>query len=322
MERERAWLYNGDGWRLDVKRYWDRARLDPSKRPVLFIPGYGMNTFILAHHPRGTSLVQYLVEAGYEVFTANLRAQGDSQPTGVPSRVGFREVCLVDLPKVVGHVRSVSVARDPAPTAVGCSLGGTYLFGYLAHHPTTHGLGGLIGMGAPLRWTTMHPLMRVAFRSPRLASAVRVSGVRGMARVALPVARRIPGLLSLYMNTDHIDLSDPATLTQTVDDPHPYLNLQIARWAHNRDLMVAGLDVTRGLGQVDLPFLGIYANGDGIVPPEVARSAKDALGSQDSTLLEVGDERVWFAHADMFINDHAEPWVFEPMVRWLDARGR
>ena len=40
MERERAWLYNGDGWRLDVKRYWDRARLDPSKRPVLFIPGY------------------------------------------------------------------------------------------------------------------------------------------------------------------------------------------------------------------------------------------------------------------------------------------
>lgn len=321
VERERTWLYNGDGWRLDIKRYWDRARRDPAKRPILIIPGYCMNTFILAHHPRGTSLVQYLAEAGYEVFTANLRGQGDSQRTGVESRVGFREICLVDLPKVVAHVHGVAQASDPTPTAVGCSLGGTYLFGYLAHHPTTHGLGGLIGMGAPLRWTRLHPLLRVAFRSPRLASVVRVSGTRGLAKAALPLARRVPGLLSLYMNTAHIDLSDAATLTQTVDDPHPYLNVQIAHWARGGDLKVAGLDVTRALAQVRLPYLGVYANGDGIVPPEVARSPQGILGSADLTLLEAGDDAVWFAHADMFINDHAEARVFAPMVRWLDARG-
>lgn len=318
MDLDAERLDNGDGWRLDLKRYRDPDHFDPAKAPVLIVPGYCMNTFILAFHPRGRSLVEYLCGAGYEVWTSNLRGQGDSEAGPDAGPIGFAPLALVDLPRVVDRVREATASARPFPHAIGCSLGGTFLYAYLAHHPRSHSLSSVVGMGAPLRWVERHPLLQVAFRSARLASMVRISGTRRMARAALPIARRIPGLLSMYMNTAHIDLSDAAVLTQTVDDPHPYLNVQIARWVTNQDLVVRGLDVTRALSQVYLPLFAIYANGDGIVPPSVALSATEAVGGPTEH-LEAGDEQIWFAHADMFINDHAEARVFQPLVRWLDA---
>lgn len=320
MQLHQEYLDSGDGWRLDVKRYHEPARFDPAKAPILIVPGYCMNTFILAFHPRGRSLVEFLCARGYEVWTSNLRGQGDSRRAGPEAGpVGFSQLSLRDIPLVVDHVRARTASRAKAPHAIGCSLGGTFLYAYLGHHARSHGLSSVVGMGAPLRWVDLHPMVKVAFRSSTLASMVRVKGTRRMARLALPVAKRIPGLLSMYMNTDHIDLSDAGQLTQTVDDPHPYLNVQIAKWVTGSDLKVRGLDVTRALKQVDLPLFAIYANGDGIVPPEVAKSALEFIGGPTES-LQAGDEDVWFAHADMFINDYAEPRVFEPLAAWLDAR--
>lgn len=317
MQVHAQWLDNDDGWQLDLKRYWDPDRLDPALRPILIVPGYCMNTFILAFHPRGRSLVQYLCEAGYEVWTCNLRGQGDSRPARHPGKVGFAEFALVDIPKVVDHVRAHTSAQSGQPHAIGCSLGGTFLYAYLAHHPRSHGLASVVGLGAPLKWVDRHPLLKVAFRSPRLASLVRIKGTRRIARAALPVLKNVPGLLSMYMNTAHIDLSDAGQLTQTVDDPHPSLNVQIAHWVNAQDLVVRGRNVTRSLRQVRLPLLAVYANGDGIVPSAVAQSAVSAIGGGKAEALQAGDDERWFAHADMFINDEAEARVFEPLVRWL-----
>src|SRR5262249_43110644 len=36
---------NGDGWHLSLCQTWDEARLDRGRRPVLIVPGYGMNSF-------------------------------------------------------------------------------------------------------------------------------------------------------------------------------------------------------------------------------------------------------------------------------------
>lgn len=318
MDRRPQWLTTSDGWRLDLVRFVDPGRHDPARRPLLLVPGYCMNSFILSFHPRGISLVEYLTRAGYEVWTSDLRGQGDAQPpSGGAAEVGFRAIAQIDLPAVLDRVQADTASRADGVDAIGCSLGGTYLFAYLAHHPHSHPIRALVGMGAPLEWRKAHPLLTVAFASPRLAGRLRVSGTRRMARVALPVAKRVPRLLDLYMNTAHIDLSQADVLTQTVDDPHPRLNRQIARWVKQRSLRVAGLDVAAALGATALPYLGIYANADGIVPPETARSAIDVFGAR-ATGLEVGDDDVWFAHADMFINDQAEQRVFGPLVDWLD----
>jgi len=310
----------GGGWVLDVRRHWSDPTRVASRRPVLLIPGYCMNTTPLGFHPEGPSMIELLVQRGFEVWTANLRGQGDSRSVGGSRDVGFRELVLEDLDLALRHVRANTGSSADRVDVVGCSLGGTYVFAYLALRPDTHGIGSVVGIGAPLRWDDSHPLLRLAFASPGLVKRIRVGGTRRVAGLALPlVARRAPALLSIYMNADICDLSNAEELVKTVEDPIPRLNGQIAHWMKQRDLVVEGVNITRALERVDRPLLCIVANRDGIVPRRAAESALGVFRSSD--LLAVGDDTTWFAHADLFISRHAQKRVFEPLCEWLVARG-
>ena len=318
MRVERHWP-EGNGWALDVRRHWLPERLSSSLRPVLLIPGYCMNTTPLGFHPGGPSMIEFLAQRGFEVWTANLRGQGESRSLGGERNVGFGELALGDLPVCIEHVRAHTGAKSERVDIVGCSLGGTYVFAYLAHHPKAHGLGSVVGIGAPLRWEKVHPALRLFFASPAVASRIRVSGTRRLAGLALPLlARTFPQLLSIYMNASIVDLSRADELVKTVEDPIPKLNGEIARWVAAKDLRVKGLDVAEALRGVDCPFLCIVANRDGIVPHEAATSAMKAF--DESELLAVGDDEIWFAHADLFISRYAQERVFEPLASWLCAR--
>lgn len=308
---------NHQGWLLEIRQYWDPERLDRSRRPLLIIPGYCMNTFILNYHPSQRSMVAHLVDEGFEVFTANLRGQGGSRRLSGSRRFGFREVALVDIPTVMHFVQATALSEPARVDAIGCSLGATYLYAYLAHHPNEHVVGSLVGLGGPLRWESAHPLLPFIFASPRLAGMLPVIGTRKLAQTILPIARRIPKALDLYMNRQNIDLSQAGILTQTIDDPIPYLNRQIAHWVRHQDLHVAGVNVTEAMGSIETPTLCIAANSDGIVPPDTAFSILDAVGTDDVLALEAGDQEHWFAHADLFINDYAEREVFDPLATWL-----
>ena len=44
-----------DGWRLHLTRTLSPSCLEPSRRPVIVVPGYGMNGFIFGFHPAGRS---------------------------------------------------------------------------------------------------------------------------------------------------------------------------------------------------------------------------------------------------------------------------
>lgn len=314
----RGWVDNRAGWRLEIKRYADPARLDPSRRPVLMIPGYAMNSFILAFHPRGESVVEYLVQDGLEVWTCNLRGQGNTHAlTSDRRRFGLGELALVDLPAVFDHVLEHTRTDADRLDPIGCSLGASILYAYLAHHGEDHPLGRIVSLGGPLRWDDVHPLLNVAFSSGRLAGALRLRGTRRIARLALPVVKRAPALLSVYMNARHVDLSAADQLVNTVENPIPWINRQIARWVRNRDLVVRGVDVTEALRSVDdLEALCIYANADGIVPPAAAASLVDVWGDRVRT-LEVGDDDRWYAHADLFIGDGCQDTVFEPLRGFL-----
>jgi len=306
----------GGGWVLDVRRHWSEATLDRSRRPVLLIPGYCMNTTPLGFHPDGPSMIELLVTRGFEVWTANLRGQGDSHSIGGPRDVGFAEIVLEDLALSIEHVRAHTSVRSDRVDLVGCSLGGTYVFAHMALKPETHGVGSVVGIGAPLRWDAAHPLLRVAFAAPSVVEKLKVGGTRRMAGFALPlVARHAPRLLSIYMNADICDLSKADQLVETVEDPISKLNGQIARWMRQRDLVVRGVNVTEALRGCDRPLLAIVANRDGIVPTAAATSAIDVFRAGD--LLAVGDDETWFAHADLFISRYSRERVFEPLARWL-----
>jgi pimeloyl-ACP methyl ester carboxylesterase len=314
MQVRRFWPQAG-GWTLDVRSYARPTRVNPTLRPVLLIPGYCMNTTPLTFHPSGLSLIEYLTEQGFEVWTANLRGQGDSHSARGAGDSGFRDLALVDLPNALSQVERATESEQSRVDVIGCSLGGTYLYAYLAHNPETHNVGSVVGIGAPLSWPQPHGLLRTLFASPEFASRVRVSGTRRMARLALPVARRFPKLLSPYMNAEIVDLSGLDTLLATVEDPIPKLNGEIARWVKQQDLVVSGVNVVEALSRVDRPYLCIVANRDGIVPLDSAQSALSAFSRSES--LVAGDDETWFAHADLFVSRPAQVRVFAPLVEWL-----
>lgn len=308
--------HNGAGWRLELHRFSSPSALDRARPPILMIPGYGMNSFILNFHPTDQSMVEFLCRAGFEVWTANLRGQGGSQPTTGSRHYGFRELSLIDLPHAISLVLDETSSRAHNLHGVGCSLGASIFYAYLAHHPQNHKLASLIALGGPLRWDSAHPLLRLAFSSSTIAGLIPIKGTRRAARNLLPILKRAPRLLSLYMNASQIDLSQASELAKTVDDPNPYLNRQIAHWIRQRDLVVAGVNITHALNDVHgLPVLCLTANRDGIVPKSAAMSIAQVIDHVDS--LTVGDARDWYAHADLFIADSARSRVFSPMADWL-----
>jgi len=305
-----------DGWSLELTQSVPAAPR-PNQPPLLIIPGYGMNDFIFRFHPTGASLVGHLVAGGLEVWSANLRGQGRTRSASRrPKPYGLEEQALVDLPAAIDFVRRRSGSERV--DLVGCSLGASLAYGYLAHTPDAP-IRSFVSMGGPLRWSALHPLLRVAFRSSRLAGALPIRGTRAGARFALPIARRIPPLLHIYATPGRIDLSQADALVQTVEDPVPRLNAQIARWFRSVDLELGGLNVTDALSSVDRPVLCVVANQDGIVPPAAALAVRDVMPRVD--VLAVGDAQSRYAHADLFISEGVQQDVFDPMLRWLEAPG-
>jgi pimeloyl-ACP methyl ester carboxylesterase len=311
---------SGGDWRLDVCRYARPDRLQPDRKPVVMIPGYAMNTFVLGFHPTGRSMVDYLVDQGFEIWTANLRGQGESRRLGPDGEYGFRELACEDLPVVRDLVLEETATERHRFDAIGCSLGASFLYAYLAHHLDDHRMGALVAIGGPLRWEDVHPLVRLVFSSPLIADILPTRGVPTMARVTLPLIERLPLLASIYMNVHQIELEEADRLVQTIDNPNPGLNRQIAHWLDDRDMIVDGVDVTEAMAEVDIPVFCILANHDGIVPPSSVLSIAEAIGSDVVDILRVGTEDHWFAHADLFISEYAEDRVFDPLARWLERQ--
>ena len=239
VRREKAIVTSTDGWFLEVERFHS----DDAKIPIVMFPGYCMNSFVLGYHPRGVSIAEYFAMHGHETFTANLRGQGNAHSRRRNDKnFGFEELVLADVPRVLDWVRETT-GRDEL-IVVGASLGATFLFGYLAHHTDDHGLSAVVSLGGPLRWNSVHPLVKAAFFSPKIASMIPIRKTRSTAQRLLPIVKRMPSVLSIYMNTERIDLSKAHEFVKTVDDPIPYLNGQIGEWVKSKDLTVNGVNVT------------------------------------------------------------------------------
>ena len=317
LERTLTHIDNGVGWRLALHRVVDPSRCRPDSRPVVLVPGFAMNTFILRHRPGGPSLAQYLAEAGREVWCVELRGQGDSERVDGRRDFTLVDLGLDDLQTVIEAVRERSAVDGRRVDAVGCSLGATFLFIQAAWN-RAHRMAKLVNIGGPLRWTAVHPLLRALSVAGPLWSAARIRGTRTMARYGLPLVMKIPRLLHLYLHPAICDLSEPATLVQTVDDPAPGVNRELANWIRRGDLIYRDRNLTEDLSGLGLPLLTILANADGIVPEASACSAHNVMGGPGRQLVYAGDDRFPMAHADLFMSEYAESEVFEPLRRWLD----
>jgi alpha-beta hydrolase superfamily lysophospholipase len=318
----REWYHvdNGDGWDLALYRTHHPTRIDREKRPVFIVPGYGMNSYIFHYHPTRRSLAASLADRGHEVFTVDLREQGRSKKLtpGKQGRYGLRDLALVDFAAAITAAREHTVSRTHEIDLLGASLGGTItmLYRSQAKDPAP---GRVALLGSPIRWTNVHPLLKVLFGSPRLAGAVELKKTRALAGVALPVAAKLaPWALKIYMNTEATDLEHYSEMVNTVEDPSRYVNREIAEWIKRGDLIVNGRNLTDDVARFEEPLCTIYANGDGIVPKETATFAHYHARSQRKLLVTAGDRSIPYSHADMFIGRDASNQVFEPLIAFLE----
>lgn len=319
MRLARHLVPNGDGWLLHLEQVWSGSALRVDAEPVAIIPGYGMNGFIFGFHPRGTTLRRALAEAGFEVWTLNLRGQGPSRRTGTtePGRPSLEGYAGIDVSACVEAIRQRTKTETGRVNLLGCSLGGTIAYAHLALTPEHH-VARVACVGSPLRWESVHPALRLALSSPALLERIKVRGARQIARLALPLISRTPALLAPYMNAANVDIAAAGELVRTVEDPDPMLNAQIARWIRAKDLILHGTNVTEAMRDVEIPLLLVLANRDGIVPTGAADSARTVWGGQVE-VLNVGDEEQWYSHADLFVGNDAPRHVFAPLADWFYA---
>jgi alpha-beta hydrolase superfamily lysophospholipase len=172
-------------------------------------------------------------------------------------------------------------------------------------------------MGGPIRWVKIHPLIKVAFSSPRLVGLLPLHGIRKLAGVALPALKHAPWILSMYLHPDIVDLSQAEQLVQTVENPNRHVNREVAEWLRSRDLILNGVNVSERVRALKTPLLTVIANADGIVPRESVLWPHMNAASERRDLLEVGTYSIPLAHADMFVSRHAPDMVFTPLADWL-----
>ncbi len=325
MFQEPHAIHTTDGWVLAARRVLlgpEGGQGPADGPPVVIIPGYGMNSFIFGYHPTGRSFMQALAEGGLDCWAADLRGQGGSKRQEgergcplCPQRWGLADHAFVDLPAIFDHVARVT-GHDEV-TAIGCSLGGSLVYSYAARFGGGR-LARIVAMGAPLVMTDVHPAVALAGFLGIPLGMVPMRGTRVMARRALPLlARHLPGALSIYLNAEITDTSDPATLSRTVEDPKRRINRELARWIRLERLVLDGLDVAQGLRGLELPTLVVIATGDGIVNPATCRSVTPWLGADRVEELVIGSPDLHVAHADLFISRISDESVFQPIVGWL-----
>lgn len=317
MPLEQYLVDNHAGWRLAMSRRRPAGDVAPAARPVLIVPGYGMNSYIFGFHPRGPSMIDCLSARGLEVWTVDLRNQGRSIRGRGNNRYGLADLAVEDLGTAIAHVLAHTTTGARTLDIVGCSLGTALAFAHVASVPTAP-VHALVSMAGLVTWRDAHPMVRFAFGSPRLVGLMRIRNTRQLARVALPLLTKIaPSLLSVYLNERSTDLSQASKLVQTVEDPHPIINREIAEWIKRGDLVVRGVNVSSRLPELTNPFFCVVANDDGIVLPATSRHTYDVIGSEKKRLLIVGDPEQPIAHADLFLFTGAQERVFAPVADFL-----
>jgi len=318
--QDRRFAVTRDGWALELWRHAPARRDEPTRAtPVLLVPGYAQTPHLFGVHPRGPSLLETLLAAGFEAWTLHLRGTGQSRPRhGGAGPVSLAAYADEDLPAALGVVLEGREAAGGRAFVIGSSLGGSVVYGYLARCGAAR-IAGVVALGAPLRWESPHPILRALFASPQLAARAPMDGASRLFTGAFPRLGRA-GWLAPYVNPAHVLVEDARTLMGAVTDPSPSVNAEIAAWLARRDLVLAGTDVAAALRRITVPLLVVTANRDGLVPPAAARSAAEAWGGDDSEVLEVGTRDDWFAHADLFVAPTAPTRVFAPVARWLAVR--
>jgi pimeloyl-ACP methyl ester carboxylesterase len=308
-----------DGWKLCA---WHRV---PSTRrflePVVLCHGLSNNhRFLEFQAPH--SLANALAEAGFEVFTVELRGAGAAF-AGHQRDGSIDDYVRFDVPALINF--ATAQAGSPRAFWVGHSLGG--LVGLAAADASLQEkLKGLVTIGSPVffkfqfhtRWLLhfaywLSPFGR--FRTDWLAALV--APFAGWVHVpiggGMANQRNIPGWVQRRAMAEVIAPIWHGVLRQLRD------------WTlHDRFVSEDGtVDYRERVRALRVPHLVVGGVADLIAPPSNCNAHFALAGSEDKQLRIFGaafGQEANYGHGDLLLGTRASVEVYPPLVAWLRER--
>lgn len=273
-----------DGTRLALHR----LRGGAGRPPLLLVHGAFCNHRLwLGGGGRG--LGPALAAAGFDVWLADLRGHGASDPA--PRRT-IEQWIRRDAPALVSAVLAHSGAS--CCTWIGHSAGGVVGSAYAGSAQAVGRLGGLVLLGAPGPAT---------LRGWRRAGAYAIG-----AGTAWGGSVQVPGAV-LRLGPE----PEPARLL------HHWMRWNLAGEWRGED----GTDYLARLAAAEVPLLAIAGAGDLLAPPDAVQDLTARFGSADRTLLVAAVEGGWSAdlsHGGLVLGAGARDEVLPALLDWLQPR--
>ncbi len=295
---------------------------------VLLVHGFAQNRY--SWHLSSRSLVNYLADAGLDVYNLELTGHGRSREFGTAPANSFDEyvddassvvAAVADYSGcgqvfLVGHSLGGAVCYAVAPqqsrhVAGVVTIAGMYHFG---SNPITRHVGRLVGMVADMN----SPLARIGASikirflgkivAERFDTADALSG-------SFPLAGWVPGSTEPHIVQER--------LLKGFDWTGVNIFLTMMRWAAEGTIESAGSrNYAHEFSTLDIPLLVIAGDSDRMLPAADARPAYDLSTSTDKIfkLFSPVHEEVHWGHLDLLLGKRAPDYTWPYLLDWLLER--
>ncbi|WP_299420152.1 alpha/beta fold hydrolase [Sphingomonas bacterium] len=304
-----------------MRLYHYHPRTDDVYRvPILLVMATTNRGYIFDMVP-GQSLVEYLLEAGFDVFMLDWDApRADEKSLSLDSYV------LDFLPAAVARVKAETGENDI--TVVGYCFGGVLSLLWAALHPDA-GLANLVTFTTPVDFSKMEMFQSWADR--RFFDVDKLVDTFGncpgdylyTAFDMLRPAARAVGNVRLYDNLWNDDFVKSYRMfdrwsSDTLPLAGEYFRETTKKLMWGNQLYEGGMEVggrAIDLGRITVPFLHVAAEHDHIVPTAASAPLIDMIGSTDKQemMLKGG-------HVSLVAGGNAIKRLWPNLVAWLGER--
>ncbi len=313
-----------DGWRIALSRY--RAKGEAKKHPVLLCHGLACNryTFDLPE----VSLARDLSEAGYDVWSLELRGHGLSEHPGFFARRGKHygwsvdDYLRYDVPAAIQAVFEATGAKQLH--WIGQSKGGIILYSYLCGPGAEQILSG-VTIASSLDYSSSDSEFHRAAKLHRFLAFLPYVPLGFLTKLMAPFCGRFNNGLERFqywqpnmdplvarehwVNTFHSVSFPVLTQLRSAFEPGGFRSLD------GKTLF------SSQLASVQTPVLAISGSQDRQCPPSAAEVTFNAVGSARKRWLLCGSDSGFeshYGHFDLLIGKRASQEVFPRIREWLD----
>ncbi|MCC5814648.1 MAG: alpha/beta fold hydrolase [Leptospira sp.] len=318
-----------DGWKLSLEHFVP-AKGITKKNPVILCHGLGASrTYYKLNEER--SMVQLLLNQGYEVFLLDLRGRYSAGNPGLffgdkTFSYNFDDYVIYDMDAAITEVLKIS--GKESVNWVGHSMGGMIAYSRIGSYGEKR-IANLVTIGSPFSFSEPNEAIKNMNKMKSMTPLLPVVPARRLARIKAGI--RVPilpdgSVINLIYWPDNIDLNIQRgmQLTTVNDIAIPEIN-QFSSWVekgniHSNDGKII---YSKNLKNIKIPTLLVWGTRDNLAPGMVVRRVYDSIGSKDKSIHIVGRSQGHsedYGHTDLIVGRNADKEALFPIVTWLNER--